>query len=344
MVQASERLGEGWGGIVHRLPVEQVDQSFWEDQDQFTERATKKVLSSLGIGHTLYEGLSAPLQRELLTTQRRSLQDEGADSFLLLERGGLIDFLAPEQEVGWEDPADLLDLQEDEGWQWLSEDLSAGKYRFVNQPQALKEAARGDYKPSLFFNLPIFYAAPVHLELGMFKIICTNGMVDVQTTLPIQLKLGDRMSADTFRLLLGGMQSALPQLEGQYTGMFNALRERPITPNDAIDLMIDFREDHKVPSYFLQQCMTHFDLLLDDMRVDENSPQAIETEYDVLDTMTYHAHNRISTMRTQNAAEREIYNFFSRRVGTGVVEPVRSFAEIAEDVVPEVEISVEQLN
>jgi hypothetical protein len=127
---------------------------------------------------------------------------------------------APEKQIG---------VCKEDGWELKDIDYVRGYYRYA---KVIGEPNSKEFKPATFVQLPILYTTQTILSVGMLKLVCTNGMVDMKTTGSFGIKHEDS-SFEVMSALLIGLRKGFEEISEGYNTFITYLHEKKITASES---------------------------------------------------------------------------------------------------------------
>jgi len=304
-MQGMIELGRAFGGRVFQGSVEDVEKVYADDAEAFTKSGQISFLKANGIPVSFFNRQTEKTQQDLLVAQKHHLRTK-SDHLLYLKdnEGEKIVFVAPQTPHGWQDPADTLGVNPSV-WDSCRLDHGTGVVRYT---QRSEKVDRGEYFPALFLDIPILYWGRLGLNAGLYKMICTNGMTDTVFSSQFRLNL-KKQSLDMLSAIVVNSSNALAEFGNPYQKFLNHLQSVPLSFSDARSLLGNMREKSSVPNTLIKWGERHVDQIEAQRDVDAGSPTKVECEYDVLDTLTFHA-QKLPSVRAQSSAEGGVFSFF----------------------------------
>jgi hypothetical protein len=298
-------LGTGWGGKVFSVPSEEVDAIYRDNAHLFSDTGLESFLKTLKIPPSFFAKQTVRIQHDLVVAQKEGFREgkNGQDNeMLLLMNENKISWASRRRGVGWQDPNDLLDMNEASGWATSHVDVDRGLLRYRN---LFNDDDRDHYVPAVFTTIPLMYDGKVSFEVGLFKVRCTNGLVDKVSADTFGIS-ADTFSADMFSPFVSGIRNAMDGMRESYTKFLNFLQENHVSVEKAAEWI---KENKGIPKNIRKEALRHFDLVEGKRKVDALLPDNIETLYDVVDTLTYYSARQESNSRVSKGSS-ETFNLF----------------------------------
>jgi hypothetical protein len=310
----SERVGKAFGGNVHLAPINEIDHFFKENGASFSASGKASFLKAMSIPPSFFEDRNFLLQQDLIVDTKEGCRlKHDTEHLAILENDGIIDYVAPlNNRFGWEDPHIALELDHDY-WQLTADRVSEGILKFAHLSG--KDMLPGDYFVTGFFNLPIFYSAPFSLGMGMFKLVCTNGMMDRINVKSLNFSHKE-FDAAQFSRLVDTVRLASNDLQEEYQTFMEALGSMVQTPESAINF-VNEKMKHPdtgkmlLPKSLVKEVAGHFDHIVrgDDFKP-ANSPTEIKSHLDILDTFTFYSNKVLPSGKAADRADSLAFQFF----------------------------------
>ena len=244
-------------GDIYSTTIDNIDKVFLNNRDKFTDSGIASFFKSCQIPSPKFF-LEQPIDyiRDTFVNQKSKLRDKG--SLLLLVRGDSIVYSSVNNpNVNQENPQDKLNLHND--WLEVGEDLLKGYKRYVYTPKDIKP---DDFHSTVFMNVPIFYNGKLSLEIGLFRLICTNGLVTHIDSKQLKLPQETFSNHEIYEPLLSSVISALTQKADSYNQFLKYLENKEVPSFDRLREQIKMLEEDKIISKQISlQSQTHLDIL-----------------------------------------------------------------------------------
>lgn len=324
----SEEKGSAWGGIVHEVKIGDSDDFYRENVESFSQSGRRTFLSAMGIPPSFFMARNVALQDNMLTDVKQIVaESKKSESIYVLDQNGVLQYSAVATSLGWEGPDNTLGM--DTG-QWVPrfQSVSTGMVSYVRAGDKVG-VNRNDYFTTAFMKVPIFLVKPVSFEIGMFKLLCTNGAVDVINAKGFSLKPKD-FSKEIFQAFMGGLSGAIDRICVNHSTFVNLLREEKTSIPEARQLLHSMSDPESgrslVPKAVLKETLRHLDLTEKGKAVPPQAPTIIDTQYDLFDAMTYYARGSATAtdrnISMQQRAESRVFSlFYSRFLKDGKIIP-----------------------
>lgn len=304
-----ETLAPAFGGQIFRVGVEDLDSFYLENVAMFSSHGRRAFIQSMGIPPGFFDQQPKPLQSDILTSQKVNIRKKSKGVLLVADSSNTLQFAAADSEKGRISPEEMMGLTVENNWTMVKQDYARGTFRYFSAPS---ELSLTEYTPVVYVNVPVFYTKPMSVELGMFKLKCKNGMVDRVNSGSFSMKPNE-FRRSVFDAMFAGMRSALVEVEPGLQDFVKHMKAKAVTVKDGVDLMGELiTRGDVVPKTLINYCYQHFDRINDKKEIEEAAPQAISTEYDLMDTMTFHA-NRLGSVSGQTKAQSGIFALFLKR-------------------------------
>lgn len=308
-----ESVGRAFGGEVVAVPIESVDEFYKENTGDFTTDGRRSFLTALKIPVGFFDQRNAVLRNSILIDVQQAFREKHERGRILcLVQDDHIQYAAPDMGLGAEDPETALGLDPNE-WNPRDVDYKAGYVHYVNLP---KDLVVDEYVSTAHLALPLFYAKPLRFELGLFKVRCSNGAVDDVMIEGAALR-PEAISGTLFAAFARGVLTVARQVKRFHENYLDILKAEPIPSlyhaREFYKGMVDpATKKAPVPKKLLDEAKRHVDLIEKGEPVPPMSPEKIETEYDLFDTLIFYA-QQLNSVASRRKAEANTFRFFRTR-------------------------------
>ncbi len=293
-----------FGGVVKRGSVDDLEKFLFDDSvPPFSKDGMESLLRTSKIPVGFFNKHPEVLQKDLLASMKNELR---VNELLFLQIKDKIEYVAPSSDIDIVDPIEKFNLNEK--WSLRSRDLSSGIDKYVYKATDLIE---DDYAPAVFMEVPILYNGKIKFESGMYKVICTNGLLDRVNASDLTLKVS-QMNPTFFDPVVTGILSSLQINQSKYNEFLNYLRHCPIDLFLAKDLIKELTEEKIITNNLNYYMMKYFNLVQNGKQVDPLLPTEIKTHYDIIDSLTYYTH-RLPTHGMRSKTESNVFSFFYKK-------------------------------
>jgi len=296
------------------LPKEGVVDFYSENWNYMTSTGLSAFLKTLLIPESYFKRLTPPTKIACLAEAQADLKNDLA----LLVKGTSVDYAAPmlyDPEVYAIDPVDFLQLgtvQPDPATGVRQLDCINGSIFMVINT---KPQFRDEYVPSVQVRVPVFYTKEFLISAGLYKVVCTNGLLDSVSTREIKLKFSAEPADSGLLDIIGSLVATSKHRWDGYKALFDRLRDKELSAQ-GFQALLEYpafqRELGKAP---IREAKKHVSLLLASAEVPWGSPTAIHDAYDAMDTLTYYAARTGENTLIRQKMERSIFNYFARSYG-----------------------------
>lgn len=196
-----------FGGSVVSYPIKNLENIKDELEKAglfLSETGFKSFMKALKIPAKYYDKQLDSVKKDLLLREKVGMDD--VDSVLFIKRGQELVYSALENTVfGVKEFNDFVGGKVD-NVVWLGENLNKGINSYViNRPAVAKD----EFGTALFVEYPILNQGSIKFEVGMYRLVCNNGLLDKVTNKPMSIRM-DIEPAFIVGYLLGflnGMES-----------------------------------------------------------------------------------------------------------------------------------------
>jgi hypothetical protein len=302
-----ENIGEAFSGAVYKLPVDKLDSFYNDSMDLMSESGRKAFFRTIGVPQAFFERHDADLRMDIIIAQKAIVREKGLDIDLLYFNGEF-QFAAFHSEYAIKDPREFLGIDPSRGWLLLREDLNRGIFRYVYRGEIDKDEV--NYKPVAFIDCPIFYFAPVKMEMGLLRAVCFNSLVEPKRNHRMVWKpteLGEGLAEIIARVA----QTVSMNAVDTYADFLNHYEGSKMTLVEAREMMNNFllEDPRRIPKSVVVECQKTLDDIEDEHVIDGPVPKKITSEMDVINLLTYYAKD-LSSVSAQTRTEGRLMNMF----------------------------------
>jgi len=321
-VENGTYLGEAFSGQVYTVPIDEADKFYESHKEDMVASGFRSFLSSMRIPTGFFKERNPVLQQDLvIDTKATVLEKSKAKELFVLVIDGVIQFVAPHlpSSLGWEDPKETLGL-DPEVWYPTEFDTNSGCVQYLNFPDR-GNLTQDQYYPVAYLTLPIFYAKPIKVDLGIYKLICQNGAMDDISTSGVSFKPSS-LNPDIFAAFANGVSDATKKLSVEYNKFFDFLNAASLNVDEARTLMRGMLEasDPLVPTRVVKRVLQHVELLRSGKDVPSNSPDTVDNQYDLFDLFTFYSHQGNTKLTSRNNTDRKTFRYFYQTYRDGSEE------------------------
>jgi len=219
-------------------------------------------------------------------------------------------------------------MSEENGWQMLRESLPKGTQRYVYSPSDFDE---DEFNPTIFVEVPIIYVKSVGFESGLYRVICTNGMMDTITSNGFRLK-PQEFTQETFEPLIQGILGGLKDSTDSYMEFLNYLHNCPSDPMDARITLERFGK--AIPKKLHTEMKRFVDLVEQGKPLTEDIlPEFITTKMDIVNAMTRLAQKMPDLprqLKAESAVFKHFYNLYQEETKSSI--SFRNLKDVYQDL------------
>lgn len=313
-----ETLEPAYGGSVHRVQVADVDDFYRQNRTSFDRYGERHYLQSLGIPPSFFLRHKGPFQQEIVQAQKPLVSaNKSVKGILVLEIDGKVRYAAPDKGQSTKDPGALYGLTAENGWKQLKMFTPLGLMRYVKGLHTLAPdgtwtaAPTAEYVPCVFTSLSVFGTRLPSLDVGHFKQLCSNGLVDTRYSATVSFKDSSQSPLLLAKIAEAMYATVCGAREGT-AALVNHWKARGATPKDARVILNELLGRSIVPKSMILDSFSHVSRIEENKPVEETSPTSISNEYDIMDMLTYYAHE-LTSLSAQTKAEAGVFRFFADR-------------------------------
>lgn len=306
MVKLKEVHANAFDGRVLSGSVEDLEKYLFCDELKFSDVGKNSFLWNSKIPISFYNKHPKVLQQDMLTSMKSELK---INEMLFLEVNKEIVFCAPSSDVAMIDPKEKFPMLETDQWKFLKRDYNLGIDKYVYNTSDF--LVKDEYTASAYLEIPLLYNGKMSFEAGMYKVICSNGLVDNVNASNLILKK-DQINNNFFQPIVEGLITSMQGLSTRYSEFLNYLKHCPIGLYEAKKLLEELIAENVLPGRVGYYMFKYFNLIETGKVVDELLPSNIGTYYDVLDALTYYA-QKMPTLAIQKRIEARVFEFMYKK-------------------------------
>lgn len=301
----TEKLGNSFGGEVEFLSSDKIA-SFWEERNNIgiLESGERSISQSLGIPFSFMKTQPSSIQKDLVIANSHKAPP---GLYLLKERGKVV-FASKTTPHGWESPEDKFNFNgSSRVWKMIRTDYGRGLMKFITVE---KFELSSDYQPAVFVTVPIFYGTSSVVSTGLFKLRCTNGLFDTKSVGEVKFASYD---ADKFLNVLGICLETQKVATPIYEKSLESLKKEKLSLTYKEELL-KLLDDRLVSKTLIDRVSRHIDMVRASKEVPENSPEEVDSYYDLMDTFTFYTKS-LPSITSQCKSEKNLFDIYM--VGKG---------------------------
>ena len=269
---------------------ELADRVFRKFKNETTDDGLKSFLTSLGIPSGFFKERNQVIQENLVEdTKEPAKKKKKAEEFLVYVADGLIQYVAPHNEVfGWESPKTVFNINEDY-WDLLDIDFKSGQIKYFCSFD--KSTSIADYVPGVFCRIPIFYQKSVIFESGLYCYQTGASIVDRTLVKPDSVKIFPE--EECLEWLRGFMSKPVGEkeedLKKTYLLIMEYFKSVNIPDIDEFLYNIVIQKPCPVPKFLVNKVKRHRKNVMKGKPIPDFSPEIIKTAFDLLHVMSIYS-------------------------------------------------------
>ena len=303
------------GGKVCEVPVDNVDTFLGEEkfvrfsktffEELFLDAGRKAYLRAMGIPPSFFEKQPTTLQSDILTSQKSfELREKSDGIYILVDGDSHVAYAGAATEAGWQDPYESFGIDQ-EKWIPTRVDGERGLFKFVQRPAEVDEK---QYFPSTHLVFSMFHTSPITVGLGLYKLVCANGMIDEVNCSSIKINASS-FSGDVLGSLVRGISDSLEGLVEGYKGYFDWMESKEVTYPEARGRLFGMQKEKVIPKKLVVESQRHLDFVENEMDLEQGAPERVDNLYELQDTLTFFS-QRLKTLPAQIKADSGIFSHF----------------------------------
>lgn len=304
-------LGDSFSGSVKSYPIEKLEKMFSEEDLRFSDTGRSSMLRSLAIPEKFFLKQSPEVRKDLLIRQKTDYEN---NNLLFLVRNDEVVYSTVSKEenyenILWQDPKLILGVSSENDFVFRSECLSSGYIRFVYQP---KNLVVNSFVPTLYIDVPILYHGQIKFEIGLYRVICTNGMIDNVTSTKFALK-NKLINSAIAQPLIKGIVNGLVDATHAYDEFIRWLENSSFgSVNWKNIIQPEFRKEKVLPRDLNKKVNTWINYIAEgEGSKDDDSliPETIDTKMDLVNAVTRYSQS-LPTLSAQKKVESKVFDYF----------------------------------
>jgi hypothetical protein len=324
-----KKEGHAFGGDVYSLPSDDLCKFF--DASDFAKSGKRSFYRTIGISESSFDLLRDDLKKQIIMTQKNHARDKEKNSLSVLVENhtGRVIYVSSYNPLGNKDPADLLNVDKNNGWSLFKKDIDNGVIRYVYRGNI--HVNEMGFIPVGFLDVPVFYNEPIRGLIGLLRFFCLNSLIrgSVEESFSIDLR-NPRHMATAHRAL----RSFLDRIRDDDT--YKPVLERMgNTPKSIIEARWDIEslvKEKKIPMALKLKAAAYFDIIESGRRTDDPVPRKIESDLDVVNVLTFYS-QQLPSIDARTQADRNIYSHYAEKYhGKNSSLPNGNWAEVREEI------------
>jgi hypothetical protein len=293
-----------FNGDIYRVPVKEIDSLYMHQDAKFSKSGESSFLRAINTPKSYFKKHPARLQADLLTSSKSQVK---GDHMLLLVRQDEIVYTCLDNGIEQIDPGEKFGLHTGNGWFARTEDLSLGSVQYVYLPQDLDDK---QFVPTMYIDMPIMYSKELVFEAGLFRVLCTNGMLDRVNSSALKLK-PQEFNETMFQALFDGVSEGLKRSFHDYQNFLDYLENGEYALPDAKVRTIQLKDSNIINNNVKVWAQKYFDLVEKQKEVDPLLPATIGTKMDFLNLLTFYA-QKCGSLKQTTCMEAKLFENFYR--------------------------------
>jgi hypothetical protein len=295
-----------------RLPKDELVPFYNDNWNFMTSTGTSSLLKTLSIPEAYFRRLTAATKKACLAEASADLRYD----LMLLTKDTKVQYAAPalyDDSIYRQDPFDYLGLSslaDHVNVKVNQLDCINGFSRIVVTPHS-KALVKNEYIPSVQLRVPVFYAREFILSYGLYKVVCSNGLLDAVSQSELKLSFISDPHSFGFSDMLQNMVLSIEKQSAKYAELFNHLRSMYASVSTVRTMLDAGTLKTALPGVPLNSLKKHVSLIYANAEVPPASPSSINSMYDVMDALTYYTARLGENSEKIRKAERSIFQYFA---------------------------------
>lgn len=301
--------GESFQGAVYSYPVRGVDKLIEDETIKYATSGRESLLRALKIPVKFFEKQEHKVKQDLLVKQKVDFADD-SKIYFLERRGEIVWASLRRPNIGFKDPSTLFGITPDNSWVFRSEDLNKGMQRFVYQPT---ELVKDEFCVTLFIDIPIFYHSQMNFEVGLYRVVCTNGMLDKKFSNNFQLNFS-KFDHTFVTPVIGAILEELKENPNKFLEFLTFLKETEIGTTTARNLLTSWKKDKLLPKSVFKKVdlwISYMEMGKELDTTDDIIPTSLNSYMDLLNVVTRYAQSEESVSVVKKIEANMFFSFFT---------------------------------
>lgn len=294
-----------------RLDKSKVVEFYEANWNFMTGTGLSSFLKSLSIPEGYFNRLTPGTQKACLAEASADLR---TDLMLLAAESTRIEFVAQalysQDEPYTMDPLEYLNLSSyvDDIFKIRQTDCRNGRIYIVAVPST---KVRDEFVPSVQLSIPIFYTGPFLISYGLYKQVCTNGLLDAISQSEVKLSfVPDRGSIGLSDMLYSMLKAAKSRANG-YMNLLDNLRNEPLDAGKLRSLLDMPSFQAALKGFPIKDLKKHASLIYSGSETPLHSPSGIASWYDLVDAATYYVARGGEDTKKRQKSERAMFSYIA---------------------------------
>lgn len=293
-----------FGGDVYSAPMSELETYLDSPDLKFSNTGKRSLLKSMKIPFSYYNKQPNPLQKDMLISAKAS---SNAGNLVFLKQNDEIVYCTLDKgNISFEDPKEKFVALQNDKWIIRRQDLlysGVQRYTYISN-----ELIKDEYIATSYIDVPVLYAGKINFEVGLYKVACTNGLLDRVCSSNLKLK-PDQFTDSLMNPIVDGIIENVVYNNHQYTAFIDFLKQCPITIDEARGVLNTMIAERILPKNVIDLSIRSFDFVENGKVLAEVLPTEINSMYAFMDTLTYFA-QKAPSIGVQGNTEASIFKYF----------------------------------
>lgn len=289
--------------IIQKIDIEEAHSFFMDNKHSMNISSRKNFASAIGIPGKYFAERNSELQTDMLLDAISEIDDK--DSLFILSHSNAesINFHVG-NEKEYQNPVKSLKLDQD--YIKISHDYNKGRLKYFKGVQSPKLETTSGFIPGVYVTFPIFFNKQISFNVGMYRLVCRNGLMDRINCSDMTLRSGDFNYA-MFEPLVNGIINGLKGYVDHYNEYMEYLQNKHMSDADVRKLLEEYKNTGSIPKGVINGCYRHLNRMEKDRKLPENSPEYIKNAYDFVNLLTFYSHESMNSIASRETAEVNIF-------------------------------------
>lgn len=291
-----------FGGKVYFVNKEYIHTVNFDD---FTPTGKRSFLAACKIPYSFFNKQPEAIQKELIISAKAHISTTNIALLMIEDK---IEYCSTVEDTITTivDPFEMFPILAEVNASLRRRDFLSGIDRYQI---TLTDVEPNEYIPAGYVDIPILYAGKMTFEVGLYKGVCSNGLLDVVNSTKVALTQ-KQINPATIGTIISGVVNGLHSLD--YSSFMNWLKASELNLPQAKQFVEELISNKTLTKTLSVAITKHLDFIqsdslkaLDGLPV----PTAIKSKYDLLDVITYYCKSQPS-VGMQKKVESAIFDLY----------------------------------
>lgn len=287
-------------GNIYTTPIKNWKETFFKVKDSLTDTGLKSMFKALKIPKPNFFLEKTPSYiKDTFEYQKNHFENK---NLMVLVRDNKIEFCSLENDIEQEDPSFKFDFHKD--FTEIGEDLEKGFKRYAY----IEHLEPKEFGYSFFMDVPLMYHNSVKMETGLYRVICTNGMVTNIDTKSVKLNHSIISDHNVYEPIITNIKNNFIDNTDRMNSFINYLKEYELKPTESNSLLSILKEDRIINKEIFISSLNHIITISENNIIDDiTMPKELNTLLDFTNLVT--RFSQVNSLSKRNVVEKKVFDF-----------------------------------